>query len=297
MALDSKLDVYTLQGKRKMIESLTKEQEDALSVYRDKWIEIGLSTEPTDYEASVKLISKLYSQQDLKVPTNFHLVDGPLSAMEKLKEYDIKDGVSEFCYGSQDASWLSFYDFCLNELGVKGCDKILPLIELAKVCGWWSAYEDLVVIQHRPIVIKIENKLSHREDGPAIEYRDGCKVWMIDGIRVNEKIVMNPENISVDEIHSESDLDKRSIMIDRKGWGVYLEETNSTCIDSEENLIENTREALYESPQGKRFVASCPTARLFSMGVPNDVLTCKEAQRWLGSESEEEDTINVIART
>jgi hypothetical protein len=108
---------------------------------------------------------------------------------------------------------------------------------------------------------------------------------------------MNPETLSIKQIHDEQDQDKRSIMIERKGWDAYIKETNSECIDSRDNFIENTKEALYSSPQGKRFIASCPTARLFSMGVPDSIMTCQQAQEWLGSEQEEEETINIIART
>jgi hypothetical protein len=79
------------------------------------------------------------------------------------------------------------------------------------------------------------------DSGPAIEYLDGFKVWIIDGVRLSEQIVMNPETLSIKQIHDEQDQDKRSIMIERKGWDAYIKETNSECIDSRDNFIENTK--------------------------------------------------------
>ena len=63
---------------------------------------------------------------------------------------------------------------------------------------------------------------------------------------------------------------------------------------SRKNAVEGTLEALYKTPKGEqRLVVTCPTGRLFALGVPPEVETCEAAQVWLGGDKK----MNVIART
>ena len=51
-----------------MITSLTKEQRELLPVYRDKWMRIGLSTEPCDVEKAKIAVSDAYRMAGLEPP-------------------------------------------------------------------------------------------------------------------------------------------------------------------------------------------------------------------------------------
>lgn len=280
-----------------MLEKLSEKQESILSVYADKWTQIGFSIDPVDFDKSVNLIKKHYADCGLDIPNNFHLVDSPMAAINLLNsKYNInkKQIINNACYGNHDASWLSYYDFFINETSVILDEKIVNLIELAKICGWWYPYDDVVVIQQRPSLINFEDGVVQSTTGPAIQFPDGYSIYIIDGIRLNEQIIMRPETLTIHQINSEQDQDKRSIMIDRFGWPRYLEESNARCIDKRVNYIENTKEALFESDNGNRLVVTCPTGRVFALGVPPLIKTCEDAQSWLGNE---EEKVNVIART
>ena len=287
-----------------MIESLTEEQKAKFPEYVDKWLKIGLSTEPLNLENCKKYASIAYENAGLPAPTEFYTADSPMDAIKIVKGLDPKgdttssNAFNDMMYGNHDSSWLSFCDYMINELGVENCERVECLFGLAQNCGWWSAYEGFAVFQHRPSEIHFdENQELHNDSGPAIVYRDGFKVWSINGKRVTEQIVMRPETLTIEQISSEQDLDMRSIMIDRFGWPRYLKETESECIDFRENLIENTKEGLYKSENGNRMVVSCPTGRVFSLGVPSNIATCEDAQVWLGNDTQSEVKINVIART
>ena len=41
-----------------MIEKLTKKQESLLSIYRDKWLDVGLSTDRINLVEAIKIYSK-----------------------------------------------------------------------------------------------------------------------------------------------------------------------------------------------------------------------------------------------
>ena len=48
-----------------MIEKLTDEQTAQMDVYRDKWIDIGLSCEPMNFEAAKSAMVKAYESVGL----------------------------------------------------------------------------------------------------------------------------------------------------------------------------------------------------------------------------------------
>ena len=69
-----------------MLERLTPEQELLLPIIRDKWIKIGLSTEPCNFEKSKEAVCLAYRSVGLKEPSRFYLCDDPISADENSVE-------------------------------------------------------------------------------------------------------------------------------------------------------------------------------------------------------------------
>ena len=64
-----------------MINELTKEQENQLSVYRDKWLKIGLSTESIDKKKASTAIDLMYKCGGLDAPEYKIFVDSPISML------------------------------------------------------------------------------------------------------------------------------------------------------------------------------------------------------------------------
>jgi len=279
------------------IKELTPEQTQLLSVYRDKWISIGRSCEPCDFEQSKYYARLAYASAGLECPETFYLVSSPVECAKLEAKLQVSNtlSISNQAFGYHDAGWLSYYDFMLEVLDIEECRRLEGLIGLAKNCGWWSPYDTCVIFQHRHSELHTdENFRLHNEFGAAVKYRDGYSVWAINGVLLNEKIVMNPETLTVQEINSETNQDVRSIMINRFGWTRYLKESNAQLIDSRHNEIEGTKEALYKSPiGGTRLIVTCPTGRIFSLGVEDGIKNCEEAQVWLGGGLK----FNVIGRT
>ena len=171
------------------ITSLTPEQTARFPEFVDKWTQIGTSTEPVDFENAKKAVCLAYRLAGLEEPTRFYVADGPLAAIKLIKELDPnqKDSeiVSNMTYGSQEAAWLSFYDYNLQVFGLNCCEKLQGIMDLSMYSGWVSMYDDTVVFQHRPDFIKFDDqKRLHCENGPAIRYRDGLCVYAWHGIRI-----------------------------------------------------------------------------------------------------------------
>ncbi len=133
----------------------------------------------------------------------------------------------------------------------------------------------------------------HNTTGPSVYFDDSLQLWHIDGIPVDEQIVMAPETQTIEQINSEDNNDRRAIRIERYGWDRYLHETNATLLDSRHNEIEGTQEALYATDGTNKLCASCPTGRFVALSVPSDVTTCEQAQEWLAGNN----PFHVLART
>lgn len=283
---------------KKKVTSLTQEQIDKFDDYVAKWIDVGTDCSELDLEKCKHYARIAYKNADLTCPEEFIVADGPTDALNILEKHGIdrSEALNGFVFGQHEASWLSFYDYIQTELDVD-CSLLEGIVGLAKHCGWWYPTDEFVLFVKKHTAVHFDaNNLAHNESGPAIEYADGTKIWVINGVRVNEQIVMRPETLTVKQINKEDNLDVRAIMINRYGWHNYLAKSKASLVDFRENDVENTKEALYTTKEfGKRLVVTCPTGRIFTLGVPENVSNCEQAQNWLGNDTSKK--FNVIGRT
>lgn len=279
-------------AEQKIIEALTSEQEARFQEFVEKWLAIGTNCDRIDREACIRHAQEAYKCANVSWPKDpeFLWAQGPEEAMEMLhKKWNIprESVVGSFVYGQHEAAWLAFYDYCETVLGLD-CGPLHGLMNMAKVCGWWFPTDRgvLFVEKHTSVRFNDRNE-AHCDNGPAIAYADGTAIYIIDGIRVTEQIVMRPETLTVAQINEEQNNDVRTIMLNRYGWAKYLNEINADCIDERENVIEGTYEALFDTPRdGKRLVATCSTGRVVTLGVPPEIKTCADAQQWLSGSPE-----------
>ena len=168
---------------------------------------------------------------------------------------------------------------------------------LAYLAGFRWLHPKFCLISEKPVTLKTvwngATHLAHNDTGPSHEWSDGWKLWHLNGVAVDEQIVMRPATQTVQQIEGDDNEERRSIRIDRFGWPRYLKETNATLLDHRHNQVENTKEALVTTRGHGRLIVTCPTGRVFALGVPSEVKTCEQAQQWLGGGKKR----NVIART
>lgn len=137
----------------------------------------------------------------------------------------IPEGVSikNQIYGNHEY-WLSCYDFFENECGIEACKQLSGLKKLAGVCGWWTPLSNIIILQHRPLEIHMdEQNRIHNLDGAAIKFRgssDICDVYAIHGIRVDKKVITR--DYGVKEILAEQNLEIKRVMIDLFGQEKFL---------------------------------------------------------------------------
>jgi hypothetical protein len=191
------------------------------------------------------------------------ILDGGITDELKTK---ISNEAHAMIYGSHDAAWAGYYDFAWTELADPETEKLQPLVDLAKVCGWWAPYEGICFLQHRHTEIHFTtsangNKRFHNPKGPAVLYRDGFAVYAFNGVRVKPWIIENPEKITVQTINAETNAEVRRVMTE-----LYPGGAEQLLKDMKGELVHKDEYAdLYSVKVGdeEHFIASvtCPSTQ------------------------------------
>lgn len=194
--------------------------------------------------------------------------------------------------GAQEIYWVGFYRFCATLPQVQFTAEQREQLEWwYDQCfgGWWWPYTTVCFCAERPIAmhwegVEVADRRLHCDDGPAVAYVDGLKLYVIHGVVVDEQIVMHPETQTIEQIRSESQAEVQRIRIERYGWDRFLKDTDAKVVDQRENPIERTQEVLMKTDDFTVLVGVCPsTGRVYSMEVDNSINTCEAAQLWLSS--------------
>lgn len=282
---------------KKIITELTPEQESMMPVWVDKWVKIGTSTDQTvDGDACFAAVKKLYDTDAFRehTPTKYVIVDSPKAIYDICEDPEF---INRACFGAFEASWLSYYTFFRDVVGIELDDRLGALETLALNVSLYYTHEDTVIFARKPTSIVMVDSALHNERGPAIEFADGFAIWSIRGNQVNEQIVMRPETLTVEQVDAETNNDIQSIMLSRfggvnedgsampnLGWSRYIRECGAELLDSRQNDVDNMIELLYNTKaHGRRLVVTCPTGRMFVLGVQttSSTDTCEGAQAWL----------------
>jgi hypothetical protein len=209
----------------------------------------------------------------------------------------VGDSVGDSGYGQHDANWLAFFEFFREVTDLQGeTEKLSALIDLAHHAGWWLPHEKICWISERHnILMREDSGRLHDVSGPAVAYPDGWKIYAVHGVRVPAWVIEDKKSITSAKVDAEQNAEIRRVMIDLMGWPRYILDAGLQPIDERENFVEGTMEALYRCRDGsQRFVVTCPTARVFSLGIPNEITTCEQAAKWLGPQDLK---VNLIGAT
>lgn len=227
-----------------MITSLTEEQRGLLKVYADKWKAIGLSTKKCDRKEAEKWAKEAYKIAGLKPPKKFLWYNCPTScALGQLEYSGEKDKskfgsmVSDQVYGCHDAYWLGFYQYFLEVLNLKCCEKLIPLMKLAENCGWWAPYEDVCFMQEKPLKIHFNaDRKLHNPNGPAITYRGGkTKVFSLNGTRMPAWVIETPvDELDAEKVLAIKNAEQRLQAIRHYGLQRFLDKLDTKVIDKED---------------------------------------------------------------
>jgi hypothetical protein len=160
----------------------------------------------------------------------------------------------------------------------------------------FAAFEEsCIILADRPKMHLDDEQNLHNENGPAVEWPDGLKLWFNHGHFLDEggkTIITAPEKLTTDRILDIANEETKRVAIERYGWEKFLAEANCPVLDRRQNDIDNTIEILVGPPakeatnwqRTNRMILFCrSTGRRYLLNVPNDTTTCQEAQNWMAN--------------
>jgi hypothetical protein len=279
----------------KKITKLNEEQIERLTTKRDEWLKIGLSTERADRKQAQQGAVEAYQAAGLQPPKVFIWLDSPkqgavgaaLLSGTNFSGAQVRAQVRDQVwaqvyragYGSQDASWLSFYDYFAAE--ILDCAKLSGLNKIAKSCGWWWPFENAVIFTERPIKIQFDDeKLLYCEDGPAIAYSDGFEIYSWHGQRIPDEWIKNPKSLTPKVALTWDQIDQRTAACEILGWHNIINELSPVVLDEDKDpLIGRLIEVELPDHGKQKFIhAKCGTGREVAVMADRDATTILEAQ-------------------
>ncbi|WP_187587264.1 DUF6745 domain-containing protein [Gordonia sp. OPL2] len=111
---------------------------------------------------------------------------------------------------------------------------------LVRSTGWWWPFDDVCVMSERPSAVYTEpapggfhdERRLHHPDRPAIEFRDGQKVYAVHGTIVPDWVIHDP---TPERIARERSIEVRRTAIERIGWDTYIGQAGLTLIDQSDD--------------------------------------------------------------
>ena len=222
-----------------MIDKLTPKQESKMSEYVEKYIAIGLNTDRINKEQCKMDINDIQINILNKPATDVIVLDSPIQCWEAIRKHTDNpklDYVNPYLQGSFDSYIFSYYDFMHVELGVEYEGELLNKYEMwKKTLNYGLIYplEDICFVSEKPISIKQVDTKCHADLEPAIIYADGLKIFMLNGIKVPEWLVMTPkEKLDPNKFHEITNVEVRKEFVRKIGLINLLPSLNHKVIDT-----------------------------------------------------------------
>lgn len=239
-----------------MITQLTKEQEEKMKEYVDMYIQKGLATDRIDKNQCIIDIDLLYEKVLERKKTSVIILRSPIECWKDINQHlkevfgDYEGDlnyISPWLQGAFDANIFAFYDFFLQELNINFgiYEEKYKIWRNTIKYGLIFPLNDCCFVSEKPIEINMKNKKLHADMKPALKYEDGFSLYYLNGIKVNEKIVMTPANkLDCHLILTEKNAEIRNQIVKKIGIDRILQDLNAKSIDQKEVIINNNKEYL-----------------------------------------------------
>jgi len=198
-------------------------------------------------------------------------------------------------------SFVSFFtDVCGLKLSKDIMERASAYRAVCESVNYMWLNRNFILVCERPTKItKNNNNQLHNEHGMAIQYPDGWGLYMLNGVKFDEKLYKKiiSREMEMSEILNITDIDQRvqAMKFAKNGLREFYFSEGGRKIDNFVKLDKKGRPINYELwrvPEGKTFnqevsfvIYDCPSSieqnnrREYSKGVPN-VDTVSEAMSW-----------------
>jgi hypothetical protein len=98
-----------------------------------------------------------------------------------------------------------------------------------------ECFEKLCIACEAPIRAELNQRNQlHNAHGPALEFRDGCKIYAWNGVVVPAVAIEATRNITVEQIDKQENVEVRRILIQQYGLDRYLDDSGAVEVDADE---------------------------------------------------------------
>jgi hypothetical protein len=152
-------------------------------------------------------------------------------------------------------------------LNVRDCPNLRDLPDQLRITGWIDvAQSGLAETRRLPAALR------------GVDLR-----WQ--GVRVEERIIVNPETITVEEILAEQNAERRRVLLDRFGVSRFMTETEARVLDHDADQGGPRKLLFVELKEDEPLVTLscfCPsTGKNYFLRVPPHTKTCHQAAAWI----------------
>jgi hypothetical protein len=189
-------------------------------------------------------------------------------------------------WGGEGQCWVGHHIACAHagaRFDAEGRELLAEWDELNRACGWWFPFEHsaLCAERHARICFDHGGRL-HGEHGPAVECRDGLRVYRWHGVGVPPEWIEQRESIDPLSVLTWRNLEQRRAACEIIGWAKILSCVATRTIDEDPDprigtLLECE---LPEAGRARFLRVRCATGREFVLGVPRDMSKAREANAW-----------------
>lgn len=224
-----------------MITELTKEQEEKIEEYYQRWLAIGKDCTPLKKDYVSELIINLYAYMKLDKPS-IEWVDSPKSCMVQFKKLGLDENDPKWFYGQYYASWMGYYSYFHDVFGFKAQDDdFFKLIQDIIIHTHWIIPLDThCIISERPLFISLdaEGRL-HADEKPAIKYKDDFSIWSLHGVRVSREIVETPaDELDPELVIKEQNVEVRKAIVEKIGIENVISKLGAESIEKKGDVYE-----------------------------------------------------------
>lgn len=284
------------------IETLTKEQEALCDRVAEEYEHLLDNPRDATLEADgpiVRWVNRVYEMYTLP-PAPVELCLSPAAAFKREAELrDDKKSERRLDWsGLRDAGWVAFYDFWhrVQALTDDEAKDVRMLREYMRAGAFDSVFlgasagekegRALVVVQPKFFKRDINGDL-HCKDGPAVEWRDGEKLFYWHGVQVSERLIMQPETYTKAEYLAETNTETRRALSERLGWGNVMELLGAKLDDQWKDEKTGLSYALFsvEGLTEKLLRKESPVLQtgsqpMYMEPVHEDLRTAQAARKW-----------------
>ncbi len=104
---------------------------------------------------------------------------------------------------------------------------------LSRNCSAWYPFHDVVLAVEPPMCVYHQG-VPHREDGPAVTWRDGVRSWYLNGVLVPRRIVeASREELQAQEVLKATNAEVRREIVRKIGIERVCRDLGAQCVDRE----------------------------------------------------------------